>query len=92
LSIKTIINLNEDFKILKTVKSSIETDLDLTPAGVLARMILSAKNNMKSYVLSTDLLVSPPVSATYDKQYVLIPKAGNGKWQEIIKWVSSILN
>jgi len=92
MSISTIINPSKDLAILKAVKASVETDLDAGAIGILARTVLASRNNLNSSVLSTDLLVNPPVSATYDKQYVLIPKAGNGKWGDIQKWVNQILN
>jgi LCP family protein required for cell wall assembly len=92
LSVSTILNPVKDYKILAAVKGSVETDLTPNAIGVLARVILKSKNNLNSSVLSTDLLVNPPVSAAYDQQYVLIPRAGNGKWQEIQTWVKSLLN
>ena len=92
LSINTILNPVKDYKILVAVKASVETDLSPDVIGVLAKVVLKSRNNMNSSVLSTDLLVSPPVSSTYDQQYVLIPRAGNGRWQEIQNWVSGVLN
>jgi LCP family protein required for cell wall assembly len=89
MSFTTIVSPAKDLAILKAVKASVETDLDAGAIGLLARTVLAGKNNPSSDVLSTDLLVSPPISATYDKQYVLIPKLGNGKWGDIQKWVSS---
>jgi LCP family protein required for cell wall assembly len=90
LFINTILNPVKDYRILVTVKASVETDLNPTALGILARTILANKNNMSSMVLSTDLLINPPISPAYDKQYVLIPKAGNGKWEEIHAWIKSI--
>jgi len=89
LSLNTIINPVKDLKILKAVRSSIETDLDPAAIGILARTVLASRNNLSSDVLSTDLLVNPPISALYQKQYVLIPKLGNGKWGDIQKWIAS---
>ena len=90
LSLGTIINPTKDYKILKAVKSSIEIDLDPTATGILTRNILESRNNMNSRILPADLLVNPPITPTYDKQYVLIPKMGNGKWEEINKWVTDV--
>jgi len=92
LSFGTIINPIKDYKILLAVKASVETDLEPTAIGILARAVLGSRNNMSSQVLPVDLLVNPPITPTYDKQYVLIPKTGNGKWEDINKWFSSILN
>jgi LCP family protein required for cell wall assembly len=92
LSFGTIINPIKDYKILLAVKTSVETDLDPTSIGILAKVVLGSRNNMNSQVLPTDLLVNPPITSAYDKQYVLIPKAGNGKWEDVNKWFSSMLN
>jgi anionic cell wall polymer biosynthesis LytR-Cps2A-Psr (LCP) family protein len=90
LSLSTLINPIKDFKILVAVKNSIETDLTPTSIGILAKNVLESRNNINSKVLPADLLISPPISYIYDKQYVLIPKLGNGKWGEIVKWFSQI--
>jgi LCP family protein required for cell wall assembly len=92
LSIRTIVNPIKDYKILLAVKASVETDLDPTAIGILAKIVLGSRNNMNSQVLPADLLFNPPITPTYDKQYVLIPKTGNGRWEEINRWFSSVLN
>lgn len=92
LSFGTIINPIKDYKILLAVKASVETNLDPTAIGILAKKVLGSRNNINSQTLPTDLLFNPPISSTYDKQYVLIPKLGNGKWGDINKWFSATLN
>ena len=92
LSFGTIINPVKDYKILLAVKASVETDLTPTAIGILAKNALSSRKNINSQVLPPELLTSPPVTKTYDKQYVLIPKLGNGQWEEINKWFSGVLN
>lgn len=92
LAVKTIINPFKDYKILLAVKNSVETDLDPSTIGVLGRIILGSKNNMNSQILPADLFINPPVSSTYDRQYVLIPKLGNGRWEDVNNWFSSVLN
>jgi LCP family protein required for cell wall assembly len=89
MSVNTLISPAKDLAILKAVKASVETDLDAGSIGILARTVLASRNNLSSEVLSTDLLVNPPISVLYQKQYVLIPKAGNGKWGDIQKWIVS---
>jgi LCP family protein required for cell wall assembly len=91
LSFSTIVNPVKDYKLLLAIKASVQTDLDPTVIGVLARNVLKSMKSVNSQVLSTDLLINPPAMAAYDKQYVLIPKLGNGRWQDINKWFSSIL-
>jgi LCP family protein required for cell wall assembly len=92
LSFDTIINPVKDYKILLAVKASVETDLTPTVVGILAKTVIRSRNNINSQVLPANLLVNPPISLTYDRQYVLIPKIGSGKWEEINKWFSKILN
>jgi len=91
LSFSTIINPVKDYEILLAVKASVETDLDPTAAGILAKNVLISRNNMNSQILPADLFINPPISSAYDKQYVLIPKVGNGNWGDINKWFSSVL-
>jgi len=86
------INPTKDYKILKAVKALVKTELDPTAIGILVKAVLGLRNSMTLQVLLTDLLVNPSITPTYDKQYVLIPKVGNGKWEDINKWFSSILN
>ena len=91
LSFGTIVNPVKDYKILLAVKSSAETDLDPSAIGILVKTVLRSRNNINSKILPTDLLINPPISPTYDKQYVLVPKAGNGNWEEIQKWLVAVL-
>jgi LCP family protein required for cell wall assembly len=92
LSFRTIIDPAKDYKILLAVKKSVETDLNPTVVGILAKVLFASRNNINSRVLPEDLLTNPPISPIYDKQYVFIPKAGNGNWEDINKWFSGILN
>jgi LCP family protein required for cell wall assembly len=89
---QTIINPVKDYKILLAVKASVETDLTPTVVGILAKTVIRSRNNINSQVLQANLLVNPPISLTYDRQYVLIPKIGSGKWEEINRWFSMIFN
>lgn len=91
LSFGTIVNPFKDYKILLAVKSSVETDLGPSAIGILAKEVLRSANRVNSQTLPPDLLFNPPITSTYDKQYVFIPKAGNGKWLEINKWFVQIL-
>ncbi|EKE13104.1 MAG: cell envelope-related transcriptional attenuator [uncultured bacterium] len=64
----------------------VETDIDIPTAGILARLTYESRNNVSQNVLPEDLLVNPKPSKDYDNLYVFIPKAGNGKWEEIQNW------
>ena len=81
-----------DMAMLGVLKKYVQTDLGLPAGGVLARKILGGMKNIKQLLIPQDMLFNPPVNAVYDQQYVFIPKAGNGKWSEINKWFSSVLN
>lgn len=89
LSVGSLINFSRDIKIYKALKASVETNIDRKAGLVLAQRLFLARDNIASYVFPDDLLVSPPVSARYDNQYVFIPKAGD--WSEFQNWVKSIL-
>lgn len=75
----------------KVVEGAIETDISSDTAGVLARWGYEAKENLHSYVLSEEFLVNPPLQKKYDRQYVFIPKVGDGNWSQVHEWVRSIL-
>ncbi len=88
----TYMDPKKDLAILKVVLKSVETDLDYPTASIIARKFYDSRNSITSYVVPEDLLVNIEGSSLYDRQSVFIPKAGNGKWQEINSWVLSVLN
>lgn len=75
--------------IWEVMQASTETDLGDSQIAILGRKVFPARNSIKSYVLPQDLLINPPISTTYDKQYVFIPKSGN--WNEVHAWVNELL-
>jgi len=89
LSVGGLINFSRDIKIYKALKASVETNIDRKAGLVLAQRLFLARDNIASYIFPDDLLVSPPVSARYDNQYVFIPKIGN--WEEIGNWFNNLL-
>jgi len=91
LSFSTIINPVKDYKILLAVEASVETDLNPAAIGILVKKVLVSRNNMNSQILPADLLINPPIASVYDRQYVLIPKAGNGHWSDINRWLETVL-
>ena len=80
-----------DLAILKVILNSIQTDINYQTGAILARRVYDSKDSIGNYLIPQELLVNPSVSATYDMQSVFIPKAGNGKWEDINKWVAGIL-
>jgi LCP family protein required for cell wall assembly len=89
---KVFLSPRVDLAMLQVFRKYVETDLNLPGAAVLARKALEGDKNIKQYLIPQELLVSPPINAVYDQQFVYIPKAGNGKWSDINQWFSSILN
>jgi LCP family protein required for cell wall assembly len=89
---KVFLSPKVDIAMLGIIGKYVETDLNLPTAAILARNVLNGYNNLKQFIIPQDLLFNPPVNAVYDQQYVFIPKAGNGKWQDINQWFSSVLN
>jgi polyisoprenyl-teichoic acid--peptidoglycan teichoic acid transferase len=85
------LNPRKIFEIREVFMESIQTDIEMDQAAVIARKIFDSKDNIKSYSIPEDLLVNPPISKTYDNLYVFIPKAGNGNWEEIHKWMVSVI-
>lgn len=66
----------------------VETDLPKDVGGVLARRAYEARDNITNFVLPEELLVVPPISAQYQRQYIFIPK---NSWEEIHEWISNKL-
>lgn len=89
---KTYTNLQKDLAILKVVLNSVQTDVDYPTAAILARLTYNARNNISNNVVPQELIAYPPASKAYDMQEVIIPALGSGKWTDINKWVSGILN
>lgn len=87
----TFKNFNKDLAIMKVVLNSIQTDMDYPTAAIVARRVYDSKNSITSFIIPQGLLVNPPISDKYDFQSVFIPKAGNGKWQDINAWALNTL-
>lgn len=92
LSPKVFLNVPKDVKIWKDIDSSLVRDISNESGAVVARKILKSKEKAQKYLIPESLLLNPPISNAYDRQYVFTPKLGNGRWEEINKWVGQILN
>lgn len=75
---KTLLNL------WKIAKSSIESDITDSAGAILARKVVDARGNIKSYVLPEEFLNNPPKSKEFDNLYVFIPTGGN--WSQVQAW------
>jgi len=80
-----------DLAVFNVLKKYVETDMDSTSAAIVARKVANGSKSINQFLIPQELLFNPPISRTYDKQYVFIPKAGNGKWEEINKWFTDVL-
>jgi anionic cell wall polymer biosynthesis LytR-Cps2A-Psr (LCP) family protein len=87
----TYTNLGRNVAILKVILKSIQTDIDYPTAGILARLVYNARNSVGNYLIPVELMITPPISKTYDFQSVYIPEAGSGKWSDINKWIAGVL-
>jgi anionic cell wall polymer biosynthesis LytR-Cps2A-Psr (LCP) family protein len=75
--------------LIAAIHSTVKTDIGNDTAAIMARWGLNAKNNLKNYVLPESLLINPPITSTYDSQYVFVPRAKN--WSEVQEFIKSIL-
>lgn len=88
---KIFLSPRVDLAMLNIVKKYIQTDIDGPTAAILARAALKGDKSVNQYLIPEDLLVSPPISKTYDSQSVFVPKAGSGNWGDINKWFAGVL-
>ena len=76
--------------IANAVITALEVDFDYIEGAAIFRKIIASANNIKDFTIPEGYLINPPVSAKYDNQYVFTPAAGN--WEELHKWIKSLLN
>lgn len=95
-SLQTILNPARLISLYSIVKSNIDTDINQNEMDDFIRLSQSLKNTkVESAVIDTGdpqkgrpgLLINPPVSSKYKSQWVLIPRIGNGNFQEIQGYV-----
>lgn len=88
---KVLLNPNKSLKIWNVVMGSIETDMNMESGAIVARYVYKSIRIVNKYLIPENLLINPPTSTKYDKQYVFVPKVGNGNWNEVHDWVTQIL-
>jgi anionic cell wall polymer biosynthesis LytR-Cps2A-Psr (LCP) family protein len=91
LTPSTLLNPQKDLTMFRVIMSSLETDMDATTGAIIARKAFDGRRSITKFLIPDDLLVNPPTSPTYDKQYVFIPKLGNGRWEDVKSWASGVL-
>jgi LCP family protein required for cell wall assembly len=89
---RTFLSIKVDMKLIDIAKKYIETDIDLPTAGTLARFALEGSTNVKQLTIPEGLLINPPTGKVYENLYVFIPNAGNGNWEDLNKWFTSVLS
>lgn len=93
-----IILSTKKMRILKDVSlDSIETDIQVSGAAILARRALDSRKNIKHLLLPENLLENPPKKPEYGGLYVFIPKkvdddrSNERSWSEIQLWVKCVV-
>jgi len=85
------LNPKKSVSIWKAVVRSIETDMDANTTALIARKLFDARDSIETNLIPKDLLINPPITPAYDKQYVFIPASGSGNWKEINDWAQSVV-
>lgn len=93
---KTFLDYQKLRKLLAVLNSSIETDLNSVDLTVLARKAASGKIQ-DSEIIPEKFLLNPPISRSYDNQYVFVPSAkpnslGEENWSDLQVWIQQKLN
>ena len=88
---KVFLSIKKVSSLVSIAEKYVETDIDFPTAGTLGRYALGNIKNVTQESFPQELLVVPQTSPIYDNLYVFIPKAGNGQWEEIQNWFSSLL-
>ena len=75
-------------KLIMVAQNNIETDLTLRQIFDLGLKAIHLRGKITSIAIPDGLLINPPVSAKYDRQYVFVPKSGS--WVELQTWFRGI--
>jgi polyisoprenyl-teichoic acid--peptidoglycan teichoic acid transferase len=73
----------------QVAKASIQTDLSTNQLAILGVRAVVGRNGITQTTLPENLLINPPISKTYDLQYVFVPAGGS--WDQVHAWVDSFL-
>jgi len=91
-SLQTVINPARFISLYAILKGNIDTDIKQTEMDDFVRLSQKMKNTkIKTAVIDfgdnekkrAGLLINPPIASTYNFQWVLIPRIGNGNFEEI---------
>jgi LCP family protein required for cell wall assembly len=89
-------DLDVDKHLLKIGQGNIETDMKLSEEATLARYVVNARASFRSYSIPDNLLYNPPneykyFNSLYTHAFVFVPSAKDGSWNDVQKWVQSVL-
>lgn len=96
LSLGTVLNPFKLISLYETLKGNIDTDIKPTETDDFVRLFQNMKNaKIESAVIDLGdttknrpgLLINPLVGPQYDYQWVLVPRIGNGNFQEIQEYI-----
>lgn len=96
LTTKQLSNLSTDRKLFQVVMDNVETDLKPNEEAILARYLVNARANLKSYTIPDVLLYNPPneykyFNNLYTHAFVFIPARPDGTWGDVQSWVKTVL-
>lgn len=100
-SLGVILNPVKVIGIFNILKDNIDTDIDIEKVDDFIKLANKMQGGqIKSYVIDDGnkseerygLLKNPPITNEYRYQYVLIPRLGNGKFEEVHEYVQCILD
>lgn len=100
-SLETIINPARFISLYAILKGNIDTDIKQTEMDDFVRLLQRMKNpKLKTAIIDfgdsekkrPGLLINPPITSKYDFQWVLIPRIGNGNFQEIQGYIDCEIN
>lgn len=90
LSLQFFLNPGQVWGFIGVVRESIQSDIPQEQFLSLAKTALKIRSkNIKTAILNGGYLVNPPLSEKYDKQWVLVPQAGD--WQAVQNYVRGLL-
>lgn len=96
LTPQVIVNIGTDKKLIDIFNKDFITDMNLSEMATLGRFIVNARPNIKTYTIPDSLLFNPPNEYLYHNDlythaFVFIPARPDGKWDDVQKWVESVL-
>jgi len=90
LTYQIVLNPMKLYESWKVVEKYIETDLKFSALGVLGKLVVDARNDIRQHSIPEEYLFNPPISSKYDFQYVFVPASGS--WEELRKWINGQLS